>query len=73
MKGAIRSAPVDKRRRPTGKRGHIVAGKLMGPAAGLAICRYEDEDACYLFGRDETRQAEFEDEGIARLRTELAR
>jgi hypothetical protein len=82
-------APVDERCRPTGKCGHIVAGKLMGPAAGLAICRYENEDAYYLFGCDETwssvtdswfqtldeakRQAEFEYEGITRLWTELAR
>jgi hypothetical protein len=73
--------PIDERHRPTGGCEHYVAGALMGPAAGLAVCRYEGEAAVYLFGCDgdwevdtdswhETlesamRQAEFEYEGVS--------
>ncbi len=80
-------APVDGQCRPTGKCKHVVAGKLMGPAAGLAICQYAGEDAYYLFGCDEKwesvtdswfhtleeakRQAEFEYEGISKLWKEV--
>jgi hypothetical protein len=76
-------APVDDRCRPTGKCKHVVWGKVAGPAAGLAICRYAGEDAFYLFGCDEDwasvtdswfrsleeaiRQAEVEYEGISKL------
>jgi hypothetical protein len=44
--------PIDERHHPTGKCRQVVAGVLRGPAAGLAICQYEGEDACYLFGCD---------------------
>ncbi|MGD0014224.1 MAG: hypothetical protein ABSD56_07350 [Bryobacteraceae bacterium] len=73
---------VDGRHRSTGNCRQVVAGKLQGPAAGLAICQYEGETAYYLFGCDadwntvtdtwhETlegalQQAEFEYEGISR-------
>jgi len=32
---------IDQRHHPTGACRHIVAGKLQGPVAGLAICKYE--------------------------------
>ena len=75
-------SPIDHRQRPTGGCKQIVAGVLQGPAAGLAICRCDTEDAYYLFGcdedwnsvtdtwhetvRDAMRQAEFEYEGVRR-------
>ena len=31
----------------------IVDGVVMGPAAGLAICKYEEEAGFYLFGCDQ--------------------
>jgi len=73
--------PIDKRHRHTGNCKQIVAGELMGVAAGLAICQYEGEDSFYLFGCDENwetvtdtwhqtledakEQAEFEYEGVS--------
>jgi hypothetical protein len=73
--------PIDERHRHTGNCKQIVAGTLMGAAAGLAICRYEGEDCYYLFGCDEDwntqtdtwhetlgdakAQAEFEYEGVS--------
>ncbi len=45
--------PIDERHRPTGNCHQIVAGVVQGPAAGLAICQYDDEDCFYLFGCDE--------------------
>ena len=73
--------PIDERHRHTGNCQQIVAGVLMGPAAGLAICQYEGEDCFYLFGCDEDwevetdtwhqtlaeakAQAEFEYEGVS--------
>ena len=75
-------SPIDNRHRPTGGCKQIVAGVLQGPAAGLAICQYEGEDAYYLFGCDDRwnsvtdswhemvqgamQQAEFEYAGIWR-------
>ena len=72
--------PIDERHKHTGNCQQIVAGELMGPAAGLAICQYEGEDSYYLFGCDENwdtvtdtwhetleeakAQAEFEYEGV---------
>ncbi len=72
--------PIDGRHRHTGNCEQYVAGELMGPAAGLAICRYEGDAAVYLFGCDEDweavtdtwhetledakAQAEFEYEGV---------
>jgi hypothetical protein len=72
--------PVDERHRRTGCCRHIVAGDRQGPAAGLAICSYDGEPGCFLFGCDANwesvtdtwhptveeamRQAEFEYEGI---------
>ena len=44
--------PIDHQHRFTGGTRQIVAGKLMGAMAGLAICQYPDEDAFYLFGCD---------------------
>lgn len=71
---------VDNRQRHTGNSRQIVAGKLMGPAAGLAICQYEGDSGFYLFGCDKDwnsitdtwhdslidakEQAEFEYEGV---------
>ncbi|MCA1619338.1 MAG: hypothetical protein LC795_08530 [Acidobacteria bacterium] len=73
--------PIDERHRPTDGCQHFVGGWLMGPAAGLAICRYGGDSAAYLFGRDENwesvtdtwhetleeakSQAEFEYEGVS--------
>ena len=73
--------PIDERHRHTGNCEQIVAGELMGAAAGLAICQYEGEDSFYLFGCDENwetvtdtwhqtlqeakEQAEFEYEGVS--------
>lgn len=48
----VRWSVIDPRNRPTGKCRQIVGGKLQGPAAGLAICQYNDEEAYYLFGCD---------------------
>jgi hypothetical protein len=72
---------VDERHRPTGNCRQVISGAEQGPAAGLAICRFEDKEAFYLFGCDadwnpvsdtwhETLekaldQAEFEYEGIS--------
>ena len=72
--------PIDGRHRHTGNCQQIVAGELMGPAAGLAICQYEGENSYYLFcchedwdtvtdtwhqTLDEAKaQAEFEYEGV---------
>lgn len=44
--------PIDERHCPTGNCRQIVAGVVQGPAAALAICRYEGEDGCCLFGCD---------------------
>jgi hypothetical protein len=43
---------IDERHRFTGNTRQIVAGKLMGPMAGLAICPYDGDEAFYLFGCD---------------------
>ena len=77
----LRWTAIDDRHKPTRNCRHIVAGEAQGPAAGLAICRYDGEEAVYLFGCDEEwnsvtdtwhetfqdalRQAEFEYEGVA--------
>jgi hypothetical protein len=68
--------PIDQRHRYTGNCRQVVAGVPQGSAAGLAICKYEQEEGYYLFGCDATwhsvtdtwhqtieeamRQAEFE-------------
>jgi len=44
--------PIDDRHKFTGNCEQIVAGKLMGPMAGLAICQYAKDNAFYLFGCD---------------------
>ncbi|MBA3770700.1 MAG: hypothetical protein H0X08_09455 [Blastocatellia bacterium] len=72
---------IDEKHRHTGNTKQIVAGTLMGPSSGLAICQYDNEDSFYLFGCDEDwnsvtdtwhatveeakEQAEFEYEGVA--------
>jgi hypothetical protein len=72
--------PVDERHRHTGNCRHIVDGSLRGAVAGLAICRYEAEECCYLLHCNDSwhsitdtwhptveeamRQAEFEYEGV---------
>jgi hypothetical protein len=72
---------IDERHRDTGNCRQIVAGELMGAAAGLAICQYKGEDSFYLFGCDQDwntvtdtwhetledakAQAEFEYEGVS--------
>lgn len=77
----LRWSVTDERHRPTGNCRHVVFGELKGPWAGLVICRYENEKACYLFYCDarwnvvtdtwhETieaalKQAEFEYEGVS--------
>jgi hypothetical protein len=45
----IAFSPIDHRHRPTGACRHTVAGVLQGPAAGLAICKYETSPGYYLF------------------------
>lgn len=76
----LRWTSIDDRHKPTGNCRHTVAGKVRGPAAGLAICRHDGEQAVYLFGCDEDwnvvtdtwhetlqdalKQAEFEYEGV---------
>jgi hypothetical protein len=73
-------SPIDERHRPTCNCKQIVAGALVGPAAGLAICKYDGDEGFYLFGCDATwntvtdtlhesvedakAQAEFEYEGV---------
>ncbi len=44
--------PIDARNGFTGECRQIVAGTVQGPMAGLAICRYPNEDSFYLFGCD---------------------
>ena len=45
-------SPVDKRHCFTGACKQIVAGRLMGAMAGLAICQYAGDGGFYLFGCD---------------------
>ncbi len=77
----VRWSAIDSRHRPTRSCRHIVAGRLQGPAARLAICQCEDEDSYYLFACDSEwnpltdtwhatleealDQAEFEYEGVS--------
>ena len=74
-------SPVNERHPHTGNCQQIVDGVLQRPAAGLAICQLDDDDAFYLFGcdaewnvvtdtwhqslDDAKAQAEFEYEGIS--------
>jgi len=74
--------PIDARHRHTGDCQQLVAGQLMGPMSGLAICREKSEYAYYLFGCDNDwqaitdtwhesidtakQQAEFEYEGVSK-------
>lgn len=44
---------IDSRHTHTRNTWQIVAGAVLGPARGLAICQYDGETACYLFGCDE--------------------
>jgi len=46
---------IDERHRPTGKTEHIIGvdGELMGPAAGLAICKNDEQGSCMLLYCDE--------------------
>lgn len=69
------------RHKPTGACRHIVAGELLGAAAGLAICQYKSDEGFYLFYcdaqwnvitdtwhgtlEDAKAQAEFEYEGVS--------
>lgn len=48
----LRWTVIDDRHVPTGGCRHVVGGELLGPAAGLAVCRYEGEENVYLFGCD---------------------
>ena len=77
----LRRSVIDERHRTTGNCRQVVGTELQGLAAGLAICQYAGETACYLFGCDaewntvtdtwhETleqalQQAEFEYEGVS--------
>ena len=72
---------IDERHRLTERTKQIVDGELQGPAAALAVCQYDGEEAYYLFGCDEKwnavtdtwhqtledalQQAEFEYDGIS--------
>ena len=49
----VRWSMIDDRHRPTSACTNTVAGQLQQSAAGLAICRYEGDQAYYLFGCDE--------------------
>ena len=44
---------IDHRHRHERSCQHVVDGELQGTAAGLAICKSEQEGAYYLFGCDE--------------------
>jgi hypothetical protein len=44
---------LDGRHRATGRTRHIVNGRLIARAAGLAICRYADQVGFYLFTCDD--------------------
>jgi len=73
---------IDERHRPTRGTQHTVGGEVMGPAAGLAICKDDGKDSCLLFYCDENwdsktdtwhenlpyakEQAEFEYEGSSK-------
>ena len=46
-------SPIDDRHTPTDESKHYAAGQLTPTPAALAICRYEDANAFYLFGCDE--------------------
>jgi hypothetical protein len=75
----VACARIDGRQQPTGACRHLAHGELLGPAAGLAICRDAD-GGFYLFGcdaewntvtdtwhqtlDDALRQAEFEYDGV---------
>ena len=74
--------PIDARHRFTGACKQVVRGELMGPMAGLAVCKYSDAPGFYLFGCDgdwqhitdtwhqtldeAQQQAEFEYEGVGK-------
>ena len=76
---AVAWTVVDSRHRPTGNCRHFAQGELVGPAAGLAICR-ESNGGFLLFGcdadwnavtdtwhktlEDALHQAEFEYDGV---------
>jgi len=47
----ICASPIDSRHTQTGACKQIVNGAVMGPAAGIAICKYDDS-GFYLFGCD---------------------
>jgi len=44
---------IDSRHNFTHACRQIVAGKEMGPMAGLAVCKFDDDDGIYLIGCDE--------------------
>ena len=48
----VLDSPIDGRHTHSGARTHVVGGVPWAPAAGLAICRYEDHASCYRFGCD---------------------
>ena len=72
---------IDQRHRHTGNCQQIRDSIIQGPAAALAICRYDNDSSCYLFGcafewnvitdtchetiEDAKRQAEFEYSGVS--------
>ena len=73
--------PIDERHRATGACRHYHDGQVVGVASWLAICRFDEGDACYLFRyhaamdrysdtfhesvEDAKHQAEFEYEGVS--------
>ena len=74
--------PIDHRHRATGDCRHYHNGQVAGPAAWVAICRFDAGEACYLFRyhpdinrysdtfhdsvEDAKHQAEFEYEGVGK-------
>jgi hypothetical protein len=70
---------IDERQTATGNTRHTVAGKPLGGASGLAICRYDDgsfylfycdgdwnvlTDTCHTTVEEAMAQAEFEYRGV---------
>jgi hypothetical protein len=75
-------SPIDERHRFTSNTKQIVRGEVIGPMAGLAICKPTEAEELWLFGCDSDwnvitdtwhrsldeakKQAEFEYEGITK-------
>jgi hypothetical protein len=80
--------PIDDRHRATGGCRHSHNGQFVGAASWMAICRFDEGEACYLFQyhpdsdfysdtfhesiEDAKHQAEFEYEGVSKTWIEAA-